>query len=193
MKDIIFQESQKSLCQRLNRIGFEIDSDEVFSSLSAAHRLIKSRQLRPLLLLSESALDDFSDVKQNDPNAVVIGLAPDQFNYDKLSQAFRLIKEKQAALIAIHKARYMATSDGLSLGPGCFVTGLEYSADVKAEVVGKPESVFFHSALEVLNSKSSVKLEPSGNYQKSLKMDIGHHTLHFQRWSCLVMTSVMMC
>ena len=35
---------------------------------------------------------------------------------------------------------------------GCFVSGLEYSADVEAEVVGKPEEAFFNSALERLNS-----------------------------------------
>lgn len=136
----------------------------MFSSLSAAHRLIKTRHLRPLLILSESALSDFSDVNQADPNAVVIGLAPDQFNYEKLTQAFRLIKEKQAELIAIHKARYMATSNGLCLGPGCFVTGLEYSADVQAEVVGKPEAIFFKSALEVLNARAQLKLRAEGEF-----------------------------
>lgn len=32
-----------------------------------------------------------------------------------------------APLIAIHKARYYKRSDGLALGPGAFVAGLEYS------------------------------------------------------------------
>lgn len=35
----------------------------------------------------------------------------------------------------------------MALGPGCFVKGLEYSAGVKAQVVGKPNVSFFHSAL----------------------------------------------
>ena len=35
---------------------------------------------------------------------------------------------------------------------GCFVAGLEYSADVTAEVIGKPEKAFFDAALNHLNS-----------------------------------------
>jgi len=152
------KESQQRLCSRLKAIGFNIDTSEVFSSLTAAHQLIKGRNLRPLLMLSESALEDFYDTPQEDPNAVVIGLAPEKFNYENMSLAFRLIKEQGAPLIAIHKARYMMTKSGLAVGPGCFVSGLEYSADVKAEVVGKPEASFFSSALSTLNMKFDTQL-----------------------------------
>lgn len=48
-----------------------------------------------------------------------------------------------APLIAIHKGRYYRRGDGLALGPGPFVTGLEYAADCRATVVGKPERSFF--------------------------------------------------
>lgn len=48
-----------------------------------------------------------------------------------------------APLIAIHKGRYHRRTDGLALGPGPFVTGLEYAADCRATVVGKPEKSFF--------------------------------------------------
>jgi len=112
-----------------------------------------------------------------DKNAVVVGLAPTMFHYEKLNEAFRLIKSQNARLIAIHKSRYMATKDGLSLGPGsheetiflgkidffsnqlyshfpgCFVSGLEYSADVRAHIVGKPEAHFFLSALSKLKNQ----------------------------------------
>ena len=50
-------------------------------------------------------------------------------------------------LIAIHKGRYYKRSDGLALGPGPFVSALEYAADIKADVVGKPEPAFFQQAL----------------------------------------------
>lgn len=52
-----------------------------------------------------------------------------------------------APLIAIHKARYYKRKDGLALGPGPFVTALEYATDTKAMVVGKPEKTFFLEAL----------------------------------------------
>lgn len=52
-----------------------------------------------------------------------------------------------ASLIAIHEGRYYKRPDGLALGPGGFVKGLEYASNVKAEVVGKPTSDFFKAAL----------------------------------------------
>lgn len=39
----------------------------------------------------------------------------------------------------------------MALGPGPFVTGLEYSTDTQATVVGKPEKTFFLEALRDLN------------------------------------------
>lgn len=52
------------------------------------------------------------------------------------------------SLIAAHKGRYYKTLEGLSLGPGPFVSALEYAAGIEATAVGKPESNFFQSALE---------------------------------------------
>ena len=55
----------------------------------AARRLIDQRSLRPMLLLQSDAIEDFKGVEVNDPNAVVVGLAPDCFNYEILNKAFR--------------------------------------------------------------------------------------------------------
>ena len=55
-RDILTQEGIKTK-NRLNEIGFKINSQEIFTSLTATHDLVKSRNLKPLLLLSESALE----------------------------------------------------------------------------------------------------------------------------------------
>ena len=56
-----------------------------------------------------------------------------------------------ARLIAIHRSKYFMRPDGLALGPGPFVAALECSTGVTAECVGKPEPVFFESALDNMN------------------------------------------
>lgn len=46
-----------------------------------------------MLMLSPEALEDFEGLacSQNEaPNAVVVGLAPTEFHYDRLNEAFRL-------------------------------------------------------------------------------------------------------
>ena len=53
-------------------------------------------------------------------------------------------------LVAVHKARFYKRSDGFALGPGPFVTALEYASDTTAIVVGKPRKEFFLSALDGL-------------------------------------------
>jgi len=40
-------------------MGFDIGHEEIFSSLSAARKFIERNSLRPLLLLEESAKEDF--------------------------------------------------------------------------------------------------------------------------------------
>uniref|UniRef100_A0A8C6HI38 Haloacid dehalogenase-like hydrolase domain-containing protein 2 n=1 Tax=Mus spicilegus TaxID=10103 RepID=A0A8C6HI38_MUSSI len=140
------KESKKDLLERLKKLEFEISEDEIFTSLTAARNLIEQKQVRPMLLVDDRALPEFTGVQTQDPNAVVIGLAPEHFHYQLLNQAFRLLLDG-APLIAIHKARYYKRKDGLALGPGPFVTALEYATDTKAMVVGKPEKTFFLEAL----------------------------------------------
>ncbi|XP_043937780.1 haloacid dehalogenase-like hydrolase domain-containing protein 2 isoform X2 [Protopterus annectens] len=127
-------------------MNFDINEDDIFTSLTAARNLLEQKQVRPFLLVEDSALEDFKGLNTDDPNAVVIGLAPEHFNFQTMNKAFRLILDG-APLIAIHKARYYKRKDGLALGPGPFVTGLEYATDTKAIVVGKPEKTFFLEAL----------------------------------------------
>ncbi|EPQ07459.1 Haloacid dehalogenase-like hydrolase domain-containing protein 2 [Myotis brandtii] len=140
------KESKRDLLERLKKLEFDISEDEIFTSLTAARNLVEQKQVRPMLLVDDRALPDFKGIQTSDPNAVVIGLAPEHFHYQTLNQAFRLLLDG-APLIAIHKARYYKRKDGLALGPGPFVTALEYATDTKATVVGKPEKTFFLEAL----------------------------------------------
>ncbi|XP_060546741.1 haloacid dehalogenase-like hydrolase domain-containing protein 2 isoform X1 [Pantherophis guttatus] len=140
------KECKQDLVERLKKLEFDIKEDEIFTSLTAARNLLEQKKVRPLLMVEKNALHDFTGIDTSDPNAVVVGLAPDQFNYQTMNRAFRLVLDG-APLIAIHKARYYKKKDGLALGPGPFVTGLEYATDQKATVVGKPERTFFLEAL----------------------------------------------
>ena len=120
----------------------------MFTSLTAARNVIVSRGLRPFFMVDEAALSDFDgllNVPIEEANAVVVGLAPDRFNQPTMTQAMNLILGG-AELIAIHRAKYFKKRDGLSLGPGLFVTALEYATGCKAQLVGKPEATFFREA-----------------------------------------------
>lgn len=79
---------------RLKNLGFELNIDEIHSSLGAAQTLIKQRKLKPMLLLAPEALEDFENLgcpKNEKPDSVIVGLAPNEFHYDKLNEAFRCV------------------------------------------------------------------------------------------------------
>ncbi|KAG0092329.1 Haloacid dehalogenase-like hydrolase domain-containing protein 2 [Podila epicladia] len=156
------QTSGETLAKKLRDLGFNVNRDEIFTSLSACRQLVQSRKLRPLLFLEPDALQEFDGIPQSEPHdSVVIGLSPSNFNYDMMNRAFRILAysertETPATLIAIHKAKYFADKDNgtLSMGPGGFVEALEYASGIKAHVVGKPQKAFFELAIQNMGLSS---------------------------------------
>lgn len=53
------KESRRHLYERLCNLGFNIEPNEIWSSLWAARDEITSHSLKPLLLVSSDALEDF--------------------------------------------------------------------------------------------------------------------------------------
>uniref|UniRef100_A0A0C9SBW1 Haloacid dehalogenase-like hydrolase domain-containing protein 2 n=1 Tax=Amblyomma americanum TaxID=6943 RepID=A0A0C9SBW1_AMBAM len=146
------KESRRLLHERLVSLGFKISLDEIFSSLTAARAFIEIRKLRPHLMVADAAVEEFQGLDTKQPNAVLVGLAPEKFDYSPMNEAFRLLIGG-AMLVAIHKARYYRTNDYLALGPGPFVKALEFATDTTAQIVGKPEKTFFETALKQLETR----------------------------------------
>ncbi|RUP50494.1 hypothetical protein BC936DRAFT_138873 [Jimgerdemannia flammicorona] len=64
-----------------------------------------------------------------------------------LNKAFHLILNG-APLIAGHKAQWADREGEVDLGPGAFVTGLEYATGTAAVIAGKPSKSFYELVLE---------------------------------------------
>ncbi|NXQ87314.1 HDHD2 protein, partial [Nyctibius grandis] len=83
------KECKRDLLERLTKLGFDIAENEIFTSLTAARNLLEQKEVRPLLLVDDKALSDFTGIATDDPNAVVVGLAPEHFHYEMMNKAFR--------------------------------------------------------------------------------------------------------
>jgi ribonucleotide monophosphatase NagD (HAD superfamily) len=165
-------------------MGLPSARDELITSLGACRSLVESRGLRPFLLLSPEAAEEFAGIDTRPPhNAVVLGLYPAGFDYEHLNTAFRILKREPLCdgetdtaasaidapsapvLIAPHKAAYhqapasSAFPAGLSLGIGAYVRALEDAAGVTAEVVGKPTASFYALAMARMEAKYGIKLD----------------------------------
>ncbi|GAA5895221.1 hypothetical protein JCM8208_005940 [Rhodotorula glutinis] len=153
------KESRSSLLQKMQKMELDVREEELFTSLSAVRDLVAKRNLNPLYLLTPSARADFPP-SASPFDSVVVGLAPNAFQYDQLNAAFRLLsgeegdrKRGEVPLVVTHKARFFGDKDGkLSLGPGPFISALEEAAGCEAEIVGKPSHAFFQLALDSLAS-----------------------------------------
>jgi ribonucleotide monophosphatase NagD (HAD superfamily) len=64
------KESKAYLYKLLNNLGLKIELNEIYTSLTAARKLIEEKSLRPMLFLEPGALEDFHDLDMTNPNAV---------------------------------------------------------------------------------------------------------------------------
>jgi HAD superfamily hydrolase (TIGR01458 family) len=138
---------RRAVREHLVSIGFRVEEAEIFTPARAAAGWIGARSCYPLV--DESLLEDLQDVTLDDahPDYVLVGDLGEDFTYDRLNSAFRLLASG-AELLALQKNRYWRTQDGLSLDAGPFVAALEYASGKNATVVGKPERYYFRLALE---------------------------------------------
>lgn len=141
--------SHRQLLGDLADRGFRVDAAELFTAPRAAHDWLGERGLRPWCLIHPNLRDDFADLDQRRPNAVLVGDAEEDFNYLNLDHAFRLLMDG-APLVTMGMNRHFQLDDGLHLDAGPFVRALEYAAECRATITGKPSADFFAQVIEDL-------------------------------------------
>ncbi|HEX2759674.1 MAG TPA: TIGR01458 family HAD-type hydrolase [Rhizomicrobium sp.] len=144
----ITRQPRRSVIAQLAQLDIGADETEVFTPAIAARAWLAAQNLTPHLLVHPALAEDFAGLSSGTADAVVIGDAGQDFTYDALNQAFRLLAAG-APLFALARNRAFRDSDGgLSLDAGPFVVALEYAAGRQARVFGKPAPDFFLGAVD---------------------------------------------
>lgn len=143
---------RQTLVERLQAMGFPIEVEELFTATYAAARYLREQNAQsyyPLLL--PDAQQEFAglDVTEEKPEFVVMGDMGANFTYPRLNKALQAILNG-ARFIALHKQRTWRTEQGLYMDAGSFVVALEYAAEIKAEIMGKPSRAYFRMVLDDL-------------------------------------------
>jgi HAD superfamily hydrolase (TIGR01458 family) len=137
----------RPIVEMLRELGLAADPAHVFTAASAARAYIEEQSLDPYFVIASALAEDFAGLKPGGRRAVVIADAHHEFTYERLNEAFRLL-EHGAEFLALARNRAFRDGDGeLSLDVGGFVACLEYAANRKAHVLGKPSPEFFRSAV----------------------------------------------
>lgn len=145
---------KKAILKKLKDMGFDISADDLFTAPIAVHHYLIANNLSPFLLIHPDLKQDFADLVNANPNAVVIGDAAEGFSYESLNQAFRILMDG-ALLIAMGKNQYFKTMNKLSLDMGPFVAALEFAANTESIIIGKPAKAFFETAVNSLGYQAS--------------------------------------
>jgi HAD superfamily hydrolase (TIGR01458 family) len=146
-----------SVIQKLQRLGFDVHEDEVFSPITATIQYLKNLgkpSVNPIV--RDSVLPAFVDFPRNGerPDYVVIGDIGAAWSYPLVNTIFSQL-QAGAELIAMHKNKFFQGEEGLQVDIGAFVAGLEYVSGKEAKVIGKPTRNFFELALESLQLPAS--------------------------------------
>ncbi|WP_275862242.1 TIGR01458 family HAD-type hydrolase [Vibrio sp. CAU 1672] len=128
--------------QDLQRLGFDLEPEQIFTAPAAAKALLMQRQLRPYCLIHNNIQSEFDDIDQTRPNSVFIADAEEALSYSALDRAFQLC-QAGAPLIGVGLNRYFKLEGKLHLDAGPFIRAIEYAAATKAIIVGKPSAEFF--------------------------------------------------
>jgi phospholysine phosphohistidine inorganic pyrophosphate phosphatase len=144
--------SRRAIVKHLRSMRVVVDLQHLFTPSAAACRLLDRDAVRRLPLAAAPALrEDFAAfaLVETDPEAVVLGDLHEGFTWHRLNQLFQMLRSG-ARLVALHRNRYCRRESGILLDLGPFVAALEYAADIRADVVGKPARAFFDLALDDL-------------------------------------------
>ncbi|XP_047118953.1 phospholysine phosphohistidine inorganic pyrophosphate phosphatase-like [Schistocerca piceifrons] len=164
------QVTRSSLCLTLSKMGYCVTEHDIIPPCPALVDLLRKEKLRPHLLVHPDVLSEFDGLNKEDPNCVVVGDAAENFSYENLNKAFRiLIDMDKPRLFSMGRGKYYREKGDLVLDVGVFTTALEYATGVSAEVVGKPLASFFHSALSAIR----VKPEEAVMVGDDIESDIG--------------------
>jgi HAD superfamily hydrolase (TIGR01458 family) len=153
--------ARAGLARELQAIGIELDEHEISTTPIAAGKLLEG--MRVLALTMSSVRKDLAahvTLVEENAEAVLLGGADETvetgevFAYENLNRAFAALRQG-ARLVCLHKNRWWQTAGGPLLDAGAFVAGLEYAAQVEAEIVGKPTAAYFEAALAELDSTPS--------------------------------------
>ena len=85
-----------------------------------------------------------------EPEAVIVGDLVDGWSVEILNEIFLKV-HSGADLVAMHMNRYWSPEENKKvLDAGSFISAIEYAADKKSILIGKPSPIYYRTALEML-------------------------------------------
>ena len=148
--------SRKLIFKKLLQFKLPLVESDIFSPSIAANIFLKKKNISKIFLLTNPQLsEDFKEfrIDKHKAAAIIIGDLYKKFNWEKLNEAFQIVSENDALIIALHKNKYCKRENKIGMDLGPFVAALEYATSKKSILIGKPEKNFFNLAIQDMELK----------------------------------------
>ena len=93
--------TRTALVDKLNDLGFVVCEEMIHNPTPICVDYLKRNGLQPYLMVHPDTLCEYEHLDTSNPNAVVLGDAPQQFNYEMLNKAFQILINSQSHLITL--------------------------------------------------------------------------------------------
>lgn len=153
---------RSALVEKLAGFGIATDAEHILTPPVAALRWCRQHiaDQAVALFVPENTRVEFDALSvvtgEGDVGAVIIGDLGEQWTFDVMNRAFRLLMQPaKPQLIALGMTRYWQAANGLRLDVAPFVTALAYAANTEPLVLGKPAIAFYQTAIDMLGVEAA--------------------------------------
>ena len=163
---------RSAIVTKMQSLGLEVSPETIVTAPIIGREYLLQRGLtRCYPLMKDSLREDFEGIEfvECSPQAVLVGDLGKELTYAALNVGFRFLLDQKVAFVTLARNRYFRGSDGLCLDVGATVAALEYAAERKAVLIGKPAREFFLVACQSLG----IAPEETIVFGDDLEADIG--------------------
>ncbi len=138
--------SRDTLTKTLVASGLPVRTEDLLTVTTATADYLRCAGGSSLFIVSQDARADLAGLPEAEshPAHVVLGDTESAFSRSVLNRAVGALRGG-ADLIAMARNRWYATPDGPAIDIGAIVAALEYAAQTRATVIGKPSAAFFRA------------------------------------------------
>jgi len=153
-------ESRESCADKLRQKGITVYEDEMVTASFATAQYLKTLNPRSCwIMLKREGLAEFRDFHHDaeDPEYIVLGDFREDFNFQNLNKALRLLSGGAKFIVMIPEVVDNSMGE-LELNVGAYGKMLEEAANVKATYIGKPNRYVFEIALNTMEITEKNKI-----------------------------------
>ena len=147
----------KNVYKSLIEYGFKLKEDEIFTPIIALKEFLSDKTgVKLFLVTTEEVKEEFREFRfvrgTEVPDYVIVGDFRDNWDVNRLNEAFRHVIKHNAILLGTQGNKYYLDLNGEPvIDTGSFVHMIANAANVKPKIFGKPSKEYFLQALKRLN------------------------------------------